>query len=72
MVERIAFFEESLRDQYVRLIACGEMDATLLDALQAFIGRQRCRLAIAVRNGDLEMASWHDFPSCAPGGRGSG
>jgi hypothetical protein len=43
--ERIAFTEEGQPGQYLKLIASGEFDATLLEALEDFVKRQKKRLA---------------------------
>jgi hypothetical protein len=45
--ERIAFTEEGQPGQYLKLIASGEVDDTLLEALEDFVKRQRKRLAAA-------------------------
>lgn len=42
--ERVVFTEENAPQQYVKLIAAGEIDDILLDALDAFVDRQRRRL----------------------------
>jgi hypothetical protein len=42
--ERVVFTEESDPQRYVKLIANGEVDETLLDALAAYVERQRKRL----------------------------
>jgi hypothetical protein len=44
--ERIAFTEEGQPGQYLKLIASGEVDDTMLEALEDFVKRQRKRLAI--------------------------
>jgi hypothetical protein len=41
--ERVIFKEESQRGQYLKLIASGDVDHTLLDALENFLKRQRKR-----------------------------
>lgn len=43
--ERVVFTEESTPQQYVKLIATGEVDETLLDALEDYVKRQKKRLA---------------------------
>jgi hypothetical protein len=45
--ERIAFTEEGQPGQYLKLIASGEFDATLLEALEDFVKRQKKRLTSA-------------------------
>ena len=45
--ERVAFTEEGQPGQYLKLIASGEVDDTLLEALEDFVKRQRKRLAAA-------------------------
>jgi hypothetical protein len=42
--ERVVFTEESDPQRYVKLIASGDIDETLLDALSAYVDRQRKRL----------------------------
>lgn len=42
--ERIVFAEETGQSQYLKLVAAGEMDDSLLEALEDFIKRQRRRL----------------------------
>lgn len=44
--ERIVFTEEGRPDQYLKLIAAGEVDETLLDALTDYVKRQRKRLGL--------------------------
>jgi len=43
--ERVVFTEEGRPHQYLRLIASGELDDVLLEALEDFVKRQRKRLA---------------------------
>ena len=45
--ERVAFTEEGQPGQYLKLIASGEVDDGLLEALEDFVKRQRKRLASA-------------------------
>jgi hypothetical protein len=40
------FTEESNPQQYVKLVASGDVDETLLDALQDYVKRQKKRLGI--------------------------
>ena len=42
--ERVVFVEESGPDQYLKLVAAGSLDDTLLEALEDFIKRQKKRL----------------------------
>ena len=44
--ERIVFTEESDPERYVKLVAAGEIDETLLDALTDYVKRQRKRLGL--------------------------
>jgi hypothetical protein len=44
--ERIVFTEETNPQQYVKLVASGEVDETLLDALQDYVKRQKKRLGL--------------------------
>jgi len=43
--ERVVFTEESNPRKYVKLVANGEIDETLLDALSSYVERQRNRLS---------------------------
>lgn len=45
--ERVAFIEEGQPGQYLKLIASGDVDDTLLEALEDYVTRQRKRLGIA-------------------------
>jgi hypothetical protein len=45
--ESVVFTEESDPQRYVKLLASGEVDATLLDALSAYVKRQRWRLGLS-------------------------
>jgi hypothetical protein len=45
--ERVVFTEETNPQTYVKLVASGEVDASLLEALQDFVKRQKKRLGIA-------------------------
>ncbi|MCE9648811.1 MAG: hypothetical protein K8R18_04210 [Parvibaculum sp.] len=42
--ERVVFVEESGHEQYLKLVAAGPMDETLLEALEDYIRRQKKRL----------------------------
>jgi len=42
--ERVVFVEESGPDQYLKLVAAGQMDESLLEALEDFVKRQKKRL----------------------------
>lgn len=42
--ERVVFVEEGGPSQYLKLIACGELDATMLEALEDYVKRQKKRL----------------------------
>jgi len=44
--ERVVFTEESNPQQYVKLLVSGDVDETLLDALQDYVRRQKKRLGI--------------------------
>lgn len=44
--ERVVFTEETNPQQYLKLIASGEVDETLLDALQDYVKRQKKRLGL--------------------------
>lgn len=43
--ERIVFTEESNPQQYLKIIASGDVDETMLDALEDYVKRQKKRLA---------------------------
>ena len=43
--ERIVFTEESNPQSYLKLIASGEVDETMLEALEDYVKRQKKRLA---------------------------
>jgi len=43
--ERVAFTEEGQPGQYLKLVASGEVDDTMLEALEDYVKRQRKRLA---------------------------
>src|SRR5258705_431410 len=45
--ERVVFIEETNPQQYVKLVASGDVDETLLDALQDYVKRQKKRLGIS-------------------------
>ena len=47
--ERVAFTEEGQPGQYLKLIASGDVDDTMLEALEDFVKRQRKRLALATK-----------------------
>jgi hypothetical protein len=42
--ERVVFVEEGGPSQYLKLVACGELDATMLEALEDYVKRQKKRL----------------------------
>lgn len=41
--ERVVFVEETGPDQYLKLVAAGQMDESLLEALEDFVKRQKKR-----------------------------
>jgi hypothetical protein len=43
--ERVVFVEETSPAQYLKLVASGDMDASLLEALEDYVKRQKKRLA---------------------------
>ncbi len=45
--ERVAFTEEGQPGQYLKLIASGDVDDTMLEALEDFVKRQRKRMKLA-------------------------
>jgi len=46
--ERIVFTEESQPNQYVKLVASGEVDEDLLDAISDYVNRQKKRLKVMI------------------------
>jgi hypothetical protein len=48
--ERVAFTEEGQPGQYLKLIASGDVDDSMLEALEDFVKRQRKRLAAAPKS----------------------
>lgn len=52
--ERIVFTEETQPNEYLRLIASGEINEYLLDALNDFVSRQKRRLGIDGKNSKKE------------------
>ncbi|HZS82784.1 MAG TPA: hypothetical protein VFA50_07920 [Stellaceae bacterium] len=50
--ERVVFTEEGQPNQYLKLIASGEFDDTLLEALEDFVKRQRKRLTRSAEHKD--------------------
>jgi hypothetical protein len=44
--ERVVFSEETGADQYLKLVAAGEMNGDLLGALEDYIKRQKKRLGL--------------------------
>lgn len=55
--ERVVFTEEGGPSQYLKLIASGEVDEVLLDALQDFVKRQRKRLGLPAAGTDKPAGS---------------
>jgi hypothetical protein len=49
--ERIVFTEESNPRNYLKLIASGDVDETMLEALEDYVKRQKKRLAPRRRHG---------------------
>lgn len=47
--ERIVFTEETNPQNYLKLIASGDVDETMLDALESYVERQKKRLGIALK-----------------------
>lgn len=48
--ERVVFIEEGRPGQYLKLIASGEVDDGLLEALEDYVKRQRKRLGVPNRS----------------------
>ncbi len=55
--ERIVFTEESDPHNYLKLIASGEVDDTMLEALEDYVKRQKRRLFAAYQAGVAQMAA---------------
>jgi hypothetical protein len=53
--ERIVFTEESTPQQYLKIVASGGVDETLLDALQDYVKRQKKRLGIVEEHKPLRI-----------------
>jgi hypothetical protein len=61
--ERVVFTEESNPQQYVKLLVSGDVDETLLDALQDYVKRQKKRLRIEP---EKAIADNKEAPTKAP------
>jgi hypothetical protein len=48
--ERVVFTEESNPQNYLKLVASGEVDETMLEALEDYVKRQKKRLARPIIN----------------------
>ena len=46
--ERVVFVEESEPNQYLKVVASGEVDEIMLDALSDYVKRQKRRLGVSV------------------------
>jgi hypothetical protein len=69
--ERVVFTEESDPQNYLKLIASGDVDETMLEALEDYVKRQKKRLVNAYRAGMAQMAaSGHKPPPTLLGGVG--
>lgn len=44
--ERVVFSEETEAERYLKLVAAGRLDDSLLEALEDYIRRQRKRLGV--------------------------
>ena len=47
--ERVVFTEETNPQNYLKLIASGEVDETMLDALEDYVKRQKKRLGLPIK-----------------------
>jgi hypothetical protein len=47
--ERIVFTEESNQQSYLKLIASGDVDETMLEALEDYVKHQKKRLGVRVK-----------------------
>jgi hypothetical protein len=61
--ERIVFTEESNPQNYLKLIASGDVDETMLEALEDYVKRQKKRLIAAYQAGVAQMAVSGATPS---------
>jgi hypothetical protein len=48
--ERVVFTEESNPQNYLKLVASGEVDETMLEALEGYVKRQKKRLSTAPKS----------------------
>jgi hypothetical protein len=55
--ERIVFTEESNPQNYLKLVASGDVDETMLEALEDYVKRQKKRLTAAYQAGVAQMAA---------------
>jgi hypothetical protein len=55
--ERVVFTEESNPQNYLKLIASGDVDETMLEALEDYVRRQKKRLVAAYQAGMAQMAA---------------
>jgi hypothetical protein len=55
--ERIVFTEESNPQNYLKLIASGDVDETMLEALEDYVKRQKKRLGVNAATGQVIDAS---------------
>ena len=59
--ERVVFTEESDPHQYVKLVAAGEIDDILLDAIANFVSRQRRRLQRSEHKGQISAVNTEEL-----------
>ena len=62
MTSEFVFTEESNPANYLKLIASGEFDETMLEALEDFVKRQRKRLKGAYQAGVAQIAASGEKP----------
>ncbi len=60
--ERIVFTEESGPQNYLKVIASGDVDDTMLEALEDYVKRQKKRLVAAYQAGVAQMAASNQKP----------
>ncbi|MGE3784613.1 MAG: hypothetical protein AB7H71_17970 [Alphaproteobacteria bacterium] len=60
--ERVVFTEEGQPNQYLKVIAAGEIDETLLDALNDYVKRQRKRLGLPPVPSSALVSASHASP----------
>jgi len=55
--ERVVFTEENSPANYLKLVASGDVDGTMLEALEDYVKRQKKRLGIDPRRAQTDEAA---------------